>query len=121
MQLPEVLARPAATSDDGSLWVAHLRDDDVVALVVKVQELMTGSLDELFLRHVVDVIGRLGLPGVLVAVARRDGRVRRVDRRFRHELERRLADTPTRFRGLFVVGPSASRAVTTTRSKPVDG
>lgn len=121
VELPDALGRRATSSHDGAVWLAHLHDNDDVALVSKVHEPIGGAPDELFLRHVVDMAGRLGLPGVLVAVARADGRVRRVDRRFGQELATRLAGTPTRFRGLYVVGRSASRPVTSAGPKPVNG
>jgi hypothetical protein len=121
VNVPEALADRAAADLAGSVWLAHLDCDEQVVLVVKVQEPIRPALDELFLRHVVDVIRRLALPGVVVAVTRPDGKVQRVDRRFRRELCSRLAETETELVALFVVGESASRAVTTARPKPVDG
>ena len=121
MTVTEVLSERAARSADGSVWLAHLDADGNVVLVGMVQERIEPALDELFLRHVVDQIGRLALPGVAVAVTRKDGKVQRVDRRLRRELNARLAETTTALVALLVVGESASRAVTSAGPQPIDG
>ena len=120
MDLPEPLARRAASAADGTVWLAHVAGGDRVCLVGKVDEPITPAVDELYLRHLVDLICRFGLPGVVVAVTRRDGRVQRVDRRLGQELATRLASTPTHLRAVFVVGESARRAVLTTGPQAVD-
>jgi hypothetical protein len=117
----EVLSERAKHSCDGSLWLAHLDGDGNVVLVEMLQEKVEPAPDELFLRHIVDQIGRLALPGVAVAVTRKDGKVQRVDRRLRRELSRRLAETTTALVAVFVVGESASRAITSAGPQPVDG
>ena len=103
------------------MWLAHLDGDDRVVLVAPVRERLEPAVDELFLRHVVDQIGRLALPGVSVAVTRQDGKVQRVDRRLRRELSTRLAETTTALVAMFVVSESASRAITSAGPQPVDG
>lgn len=68
------------------------------------------AADELFLRDLVASVHQVGSPGVVVAVARPDGRPGRQDRRLRAALEGRIGG-PTRMVELLVVGPDEHRLV----------
>ncbi len=87
---------------DGALRAIFLDRSRAVLLTVGFDE-GTGSVDELFLRHLVATVTDLALAGVVFAVLRTDGRPTRADRRLSRELRQRLADGSTQLLDVIVV------------------
>jgi hypothetical protein len=94
-------------SQDGELWLCFVDRHDAVVLCLAVAE-GTHNVDELFLRHVVDVIRSIGTPQVVLAVHRADARPVRADRLLWRETCVRLADARVARVDLLVVGPAAT-------------
>jgi hypothetical protein len=118
--MPVALTARAAAGPEGALWVAHIDRRGDVVMVLAIDE-GTRCVDELFLRHLVDVVDRVGLPAAMLAVSRADGRPQRVDRRLRRDLDQRLRDSATELLGMWAVGESEARLISAAGAKPVDG
>lgn len=95
-----------ATDGEGALRVAFLDAHDRLLATTRIEE-GTRHVDELFLRHLSDEVGRMGAPRVLVIVTRESGRPTRVDRLIFRELTSRLSGSVTSVADLVVVGSAA--------------
>jgi hypothetical protein len=103
---------------DGALLAVFLDRRATVALTIGFDE-GTHHVDELFLRHLVDVVTDLRIAEVVFAVVRASGRPNRIDKLLWRELRARLDETATVLRDVVVVGDSqrwsaaSGRTVTT--------
>jgi hypothetical protein len=101
----------------GALLAVFLDERRTVLLTIGFDE-GTQHVDELFLRHLVDIVTDIRVAAVAFVVVRANGRPTRVDKRLWHELGARLADTTTRLLDVIVVGEttrwSATQSLTRT-------
>jgi DNA repair protein RadC len=105
---------------DGALLAVFLDDRHRIVLWVEISE-GTHDVDELFLRHLVTIVGDLGLAAVAFGVTRVSGRPRRVDRLLWRELDHRLAGSATRLLDVIVVGADRQWSAARGRAQPVTG
>jgi DNA repair protein RadC len=104
---------------EGSLQAVFVDSRDRVALRVDLEE-GTASVDEIFLRHLMMLIGDVDLPRVALVVSRSSGRPSRVDRLLWRELGIRLRGGTTRLLDMIVVGDESFWSASTGRSAPID-
>jgi hypothetical protein len=90
-------------SADGALLGVFLSRQRRILLTIEIGE-GTHHPDELFLRHLVAVITDIGVPDVVFAITRTDGRPTRVDKLLWRELSDRLEGTTTALLDVVVVG-----------------
>ncbi|HEU5035247.1 MAG TPA: hypothetical protein VFT62_10905 [Mycobacteriales bacterium] len=114
----EIPIQPVVTSevrrrmradDDGGLWLVFFDRTGVQLLCLGVEE-GTHSIDELFRRHLVELIRHVDAHRVVLAIHRPDGRPRRADRMLWREISRRLADEWPHQVDLLVVGDETTWA-----------
>jgi DNA repair protein RadC len=106
--LAGVLRKMLEPSGEGALALVFLDGRGRAVHIATVAE-GARSVDELFLRHLVTEVRRVGLPGVLVAITRADARPARRDLTVRRELARRLAGSAIRSVELMTIGPDGHR------------
>jgi hypothetical protein len=88
---------------DGALLAVFLDRRGTVVLTVGFDE-GTSDVDELFLRHLVAIVGDIRVAEVVFAVVRASGRPTRIDKLLWRELTVRLAGATTSLRDVIVVG-----------------
>jgi DNA repair protein RadC len=112
--VPDEIRALAGARPEGSLWLVFFDRRGARALLSEVAE-GTQHVDELFVRHVVDTVLRMGLPSVMLAVWREDGRPRKVDRRLGREVRQRLSGTVATLVDVVVIGPELVMSIGPTR------
>ncbi|HEX3823410.1 MAG TPA: JAB domain-containing protein [Mycobacteriales bacterium] len=100
---------------EGGLAGVFLNRHREILLIVEIGE-GTRHVDELFLRHLVDVVTDVGVADVVFAVMRTSGRPSRIDKLLWRELSERLAGTTTRLHDVIVVGENRSCSAATNRA-----
>jgi DNA repair protein RadC len=103
---------------EGGLLGVFLDDEHRIVLCVQISE-GTSDVDELYLRHLLTIIGDLGLAAVAFVVTRTSGRPRRADRVLWRELDGRLTGSTTRLLDVMVVGVDRRWSAALGRSEPV--
>jgi DNA repair protein RadC len=101
----------------GALLAVFLDERRTVLLTIGFDE-GTQHVDELFLRHLVDIVTDIRVAAVAFVVVRANGRPTRVDKRLWHELSARLADTTTRLLDVIVVGETTRWSATQSLTRP---
>jgi hypothetical protein len=96
--------RHLADLPEGALLAFFIDGSGQIILKVALDE-GTRHVDELFVRHLLALIGEIEAPIVVLASVRGGGRARRIDRILFQELQRRLTATPSVLADLLVVGP----------------
>jgi DNA repair protein RadC len=101
---------------DGDLAGVFLNRRGEILLIVAIGE-GTRHVDELFLRHLVEVVTDIGVADVVFAVMRTSGQPSRIDKLLWRELGGRLAGTTTRLRDIMVIGESRWWSAATNRAQ----
>ncbi|HEX3907533.1 MAG TPA: JAB domain-containing protein [Mycobacteriales bacterium] len=96
--------RDLASLLEGALLAFFLDPSGQIILKVALDE-GTRHVDELFVRHLLALIGEIEAPTVVLASVRPGGHARRIDRLLFQELQRRLTGTPSTLADLLVIGP----------------
>jgi hypothetical protein len=110
--------RRSAGRAEGSLTAVFVGADGRVVLQVDISE-GTTCVDELFLRHVVMLIGDVGVAGVRLLVSRATGRPTRIDRLLWRELTARLAGSESTLLDVAVVGEHSWWSAAANRAEPI--
>jgi hypothetical protein len=114
----EIPTEPVVTSevrrrmradDDGGLWLVFFDPTGVQLLCLGVEEGMHCA-DELFRRHLIELIRHVDAHRVVLAIHRPDGRPRRIDRMVWQDLTRRLQDEWPNQVDLLIVGDETTWA-----------
>jgi hypothetical protein len=90
--------------DEGSLWLLFFDEPPREPLVAAAFDDAMAHVDEQMIRNVAQIIDAAPAEAVLVAVPRRDGVPRPVDRQFWRDLRELLDDVSPRLVDLVVVG-----------------
>jgi hypothetical protein len=113
------VARHHGDHTDGALLAVFLNRRGAVVLTIGFDE-GTSDVDELFLRHLIAIVGDIRVADVVFAVIRATGRPTRVDRLLWRELTARLAGATTSLRDVIVVGEAQRWSAASGRTESLE-